>query len=154
MVACVLLLPGMALAQQARQGQQRPPQQEDIGQMVNRNLQSCIGSAQEPARIRSCIDGQRAALEPRLNAVMQRYLDTQPSPDRRAGAEQVQQAWAAYRDRRCDFAGSNPQRGEEAQIDRAACMLQFTIGRIGEVEAVINPPPAPPGGPQGQPPRR
>ncbi len=151
--ACLVLMPGLALAQQ-RQGQQRAPQEEDIGQMVNRNLQACIGNTQDAARIRSCLDGQRAALEPRLNALLQRYLDAQPSSERRSGAEQVQAAWVAYRDQRCDFAGTNPQRGEQAQVDRAACLLQFTMGRIGEVEAVLAGPPAPSAGPPGQPPRR
>ncbi len=55
----------------------------------------------------------------------------------------MQAAWVAYRDRRCDFAGSNAERGENAPADRAACYLQFDIGRVVEIEAQLAPPPAP-----------
>lgn len=140
LIAAALLAPVAAGAQQRQQA----PRQDDLGQSVDRNLRSCVGQNRDVAHVRSCMDGQRAALEPRLRAAVDRVLAAQPTPERRAAAEGVQAAWTNYRDTRCAFAGGNPQRGEEAPIDEAACMLQFTVGRVMEVEALLQPVPAPP----------
>lgn len=87
---------------------------------------------------------RRAALvAPRLHRALARRLDAQPNPERRAGMAEVQAAAAAYRDRCCDFAGGNPARTERAATDRAACCLQFDIGRTIEIEQLLAPPPPP-----------
>lgn len=138
LLALVLLLPAAASAQQQRTQRSSPQQQQqDLGQQVGRNLQGCIGQSRDPALIRSCMDGQRSALEPRLQAGVERFFALQPTPERRAAAESVQAAWAAFRDARCAFAGGNPQRGAEAQVDQAACLLEFTVSRTVDVEAVL-----------------
>lgn len=136
-----LLLPGVAMAQQ--QQRQAPPRQDDLGQQVERNMRSCMGQSQDVALAARCMDAQRATIAPRLDAAVERLLATQQDPARRAALAEVQAAWAAYRDRRCDFAGSNAERGENAPADRAACYLQFDIGRVVEIEAQLAPPPAP-----------
>lgn len=150
--AVFLLLPAVAAAQQQRpqQRQAQSSQQSqtpELAQQVARNLASCIGQSREPAVIRSCMDGQRAALEPRMQAAVERFYALQPSPERRAAAEGVQAAWAAFRDARCGFAGGNPARGAEAPVDQAACLLEFVVSRTVDVEAVLQaaaPPAVPP----------
>ncbi|BDG73795.1 lysozyme inhibitor LprI family protein [Roseomonas fluvialis] len=137
--AVAVLLPGMAAAQQ-RQQATRP---DDLGQQVERNMRSCIGTSQDVALVARCMDTQRATIAPRLDAAVERLLATQQDPGRRAALADVQAAWAAYRDRRCDFAGSNPERTDTAPADRAACFLQFDVGRVVEIEAQLAPPPAP-----------
>jgi uncharacterized protein YecT (DUF1311 family) len=134
------LLPGVAAAQQQRPPQARP---DDLGQQVERNMRSCMGTSQDLALAARCMDAQRATIGPRLEAAVERLLATQQDPARRAALGDVQAAWAAYRDRRCDFAGSSAERGENAPADRAACYLQFDIGRVVEIEALLAPPPAP-----------
>ena len=138
-LALVLLAPGLAMAQQRPQ-----PRQDDLGAQVERNIRACMGSSQDVALAARCMDGQRAAIAPRLERAVERLLATQQDPARRAALAEVQAAWAAYRDRRCDFAGSNPERGENAPADRAACHLQFDLGRILEIERQLEPPPPPP----------
>lgn len=150
-IGVTLLASGPAMAQQ-RQAQ--PQRQEDLAQIVDRNVRTCIGQAREAARVRSCLDGQRATIEPRLEDAVRRIYAAQPSADRRAAAEGVQAAWAEYRNRRCRFAGSNPERGEDAAVDEAACLLQFTLGRVVEVEALLQPPAPPPQQQQQQQQRR
>ena len=140
-IGMMVLASDPALAQQ-RQAQ--PQRQEDLAQIVDRNVRTCIGQAREASRVRSCLDGQRATIEPRLEDAVRRIYALQPSADRRAAAEGVQAAWADYRNRRCGFAGSNPERGEDAAVDEAACLLQFTLGRVVEVEALLQPPAASP----------
>lgn len=137
-LALVLLAPGLAAAQQRQQ-----PRQDDLGAQVERNMRTCMGNAQDVALAARCMDGQRAAIAPRLERAVERLLETQQDPARRAALAEVQAAWATYRDRRCDFAGGNPQRAENAPADRAACYLQFDIGRIIEVERLLEPPPPP-----------
>lgn len=145
----LLLMPGVALAQQQRP--QQAPRQDDLGAQVDRNLRTCMGNSQDMALAARCMDAQRAAIAPRLERAVERLLAAQPDAGRRAALAEVQAAWATYRDRRCDFAGTDPARATEAPADRAACLLQFDIGRILEIEAVLEPPrPAP----QGQQQRR
>jgi uncharacterized protein YecT (DUF1311 family) len=146
-LALVLLSPGLAEAQQQQRQQQR---QDDLGAQVERNMRTCMGNAQDVALAARCMDGQRAAIAPRLDRAVERLLDTQQDPTRRAALADVQAAWVAYRDRRCDFAGSNPERGANAAADRAACYLQFDIGRIVEIERLLEPPPPPRPQPQQQ----
>jgi uncharacterized protein YecT (DUF1311 family) len=140
-MAVAVLLPGMAAAQQQRQPAPRP---DDLAQQVERNLRSCMGTSQDMALVARCMDAQRATIAPRLDAAVERLLATQQDPARRAALADVQGAWASYRDRRCDFAGGNAERGENAQADRAACYLQFDIGRVAEIEALLAPPPPAP----------
>ncbi|WP_198371896.1 lysozyme inhibitor LprI family protein [Roseomonas rosulenta] len=135
------LVPGVAAAQQ--QQRQPAPRQDDLGQQVERNMRSCMGQSQDTALAARCMDAQRATIAPRLDTAVERLLATQQDPARRAALADVQAAWATYRDRRCDFAGSNPERAENAPADRAACYLQFDIGRLVEIEALLAPPPAP-----------
>lgn len=146
-LALALLSPGLAEAQQQQRQQQR---QDDLGAQVERNMRTCMGNAQDVALAARCMDGQRAAIAPRLDRAVERLLDTQQDPTRRAALADVQAAWVAYRDRRCDFAGSNPERGADAAADRAACYLQFDIGRIVEIERLLEPPPPPRPQPQQQ----
>jgi uncharacterized protein YecT (DUF1311 family) len=138
--AIAVLLPGMAAAQQRQQA----PRPDDLGQQVERNMRSCMGTSQDMALAARCMDAQRATIAPRLDAAVERLLATQQDPARRAALADVQGAWAAYRDRRCDFAGGNAERAENAQADRAACYLQFDIGRVVEIEALLAPPPPAP----------
>jgi uncharacterized protein YecT (DUF1311 family) len=144
----LLLAPGLALAQQQQQ-QQRPgqaqqaPRADDLGQQVERNLRTCIGNSQDMVLVARCMDGQRAVVAPRLERAVERLLATQTEPKRRDELAAVQAAWVTYRDRRCDFAGSNPERGADAAGDRAACLLQFDLGRALEIEYQLEPPPAP-----------
>ena len=142
-LALVLLAPGLAAAQQQQQRQQ-PPRPADLGAQVDRNLRTCIGTSRDVALAQSCMEGQRAAIAPRLQRALERLLETQTNPERRAGMMEVQAAWVTYRDRRCDFAGTNPDRSAEAAADRAACLLQFDLGRTIEIEGMLEPPPAPP----------
>lgn len=151
-LALLLLAPGIAAAQQRQQQQQARP--DDLGAQVERNMRTCMGNSQDLGQARSCMDGQRAAIAPRLDAAVKRMLETQTDPARRAGLERVQAAWANYRDVRCDFAGTNPERGADAAADRAACLLQFDVGRTLEIEALLAPPPAPPAQQQRQQQRR
>jgi len=138
--AAVLLLPGLAAAQQQRQA---PPRQDDLATQVERNMRTCLGNSQDTALAARCMDGQRATVAPRLDAAVERLLATQQDPGRRAALADVQAAWVTYRDRRCGFAGSNPERGDGAAADRAACFLQFDLGRVVEIERQLEPPPAP-----------
>ncbi|MBR0660172.1 lysozyme inhibitor LprI family protein [Neoroseomonas oryzicola] len=155
LLAVVLLAPGIAAAQQQQQQRQaQQPRQPDLATEVERNLRTCMGNSQDVALAARCMDGQRAAIAPRLDSAVQRLLATQQDPARRAALAEVQAAWAAYRDRRCDFAGSNPERGADAAADRAACLLQFDVGRAIEIEQFLNPPPAPAQRPQQQQQRR
>jgi uncharacterized protein YecT (DUF1311 family) len=139
-LALVLLAPGLAAAQQRQQQQAR---QDDLGTQVERNMRTCMGNSQDTGLARSCMEGQRAAIAPRLQRAVERLLETQTDPARRAAMSEVQAAWATYRDRRCDFAGTNPERGADAAADRAACYLQFDVGRTVEIERLLDPPPAP-----------
>jgi uncharacterized protein YecT (DUF1311 family) len=139
-VAIAVLLPGMAAAQQRQQA----PRPDDLGQQVERNMRSCMGTSQDMALAARCMDAQRATIAPRLDAAVERLLATQQDPARRAALADVQGAWATYRDRRCDFAGGNAERAENAPADRAACYLQFDIGRVVEIEALLAPPPPAP----------
>lgn len=141
LLALLLLAPGIAGAQQRQQQQQ--PRPDDLAQQVERNMRTCMGTSQDTGLARSCLDGQRAAVAPRLQRALERLLETQSDPARRAGLAGVQSAWEAYRDRRCDFAGSSPERGDDAAADRAACYLQFDVGRTMEIEAFLAPPPPP-----------
>ena len=138
-----LLAPGMALAQQ-RPAQPPAQRQATLADEVERNIRTCIGTSQDMALVTRCMDGQRAVVAPRLDSVVERLLATQPDPTRRERLTEVQAAWARYRDLRCDFAGSNPERGADAAADRAACLLQFDLSRTLEVEAFLQPPPPPP----------
>jgi uncharacterized protein YecT (DUF1311 family) len=137
--AVLLLLPGMAAAQQRQQA----PRQDDLATQVERNLRTCMGTSQDVTLAARCMDAQRATVAPRLDAAVERLLATQQDPARRAALADVQAAWAAYRDRRCDFAGTNAERGAEAAADRAACTLQFDLGRVVEIEQLLAPPPPP-----------
>jgi uncharacterized protein YecT (DUF1311 family) len=139
-VAIAVLLPGMAAAQQRQQA----PRPDDLGQQVERNMRSCMGTSQDMALAARCMEAQRATIAPRLDAAVERLLATQQDPARRAALADVQGAWATYRDRRCDFAGGNAERAENAPADRAACYLQFDIGRVVEIEALLAPPPPAP----------
>jgi uncharacterized protein YecT (DUF1311 family) len=140
-LAAALLLPGVAAAQQQQRPQQ--PRPDDLAQQVERNMRTCLGNAQDPALAARCMDAQRATIAPRLDTVVERLLATQQDPARRDALADVQAAWVTYRDRRCAFAGTNPDRAETAAADRAACLLQFDLGRISEIEAQLAPPPAP-----------
>ena len=133
-LALVLLAPGLAAAQQQRQQQ---PRQDD------RNMRTCMGNSQDTALAARCMEGQRAAVAPRLERAVERLLATQQDPARRAALADVQAAWVTYRDKRCDFAGTNPERGADAAADRAACYLQFDLGRVMEIERLLEPPPPP-----------
>ncbi len=137
--AIAVLLPGMAAAQQRQQA----PRPDDLGQQVERNMRSCMGTSQDMALAARCMDAQRATIAPRLDAAVERLLATQQDLARRAALADVQGAWATYRDRRCDFAGGSAERAENAPADRAACYLQFDIGRVVEIEALLAPPPPP-----------
>lgn len=138
LLALALLLPGPVLAQQRAQP---APRQDDLPQQVDRNLRTCIGNSQDMGLIARCMDSQRAVVSPRLDNAVERLLATQSDPARREGLAAVQAAWANYRNLRCDFAGSNPERGAEAAADRAACLLQFDLGRTVEIEQLLAPPP-------------
>ncbi|MBB5689260.1 DUF1311 domain-containing protein [Roseomonas alkaliterrae] len=139
-LALVLLAPGLAAAQQQRQQQ---PRQDDLAQQVDRNMRTCMGNSQDTALAARCMEGQRAAVAPRLERAVERLLATQQDPARRAALADVQAAWVTYRDKRCDFAGTNPERGADAAADRAACYLQFDLGRVMEIERLLEPPPPP-----------
>lgn len=141
LVALALLLPGPVLAQQRAQPAPRP---DPLAQQVEQNIRTCIGSSQDMALVARCMDSQRAVVAPRLDNAVERMLATQADPARRAGLAGVQAAWAQYRDARCDFAGTNPERGADAAADRAACLLQFDLGRTLEIEQLLAPPPPPP----------
>ena len=143
LIALALLLPGAAMAQQRTQ-QQQAPRQDALAEQVERNIRTCIGNSQDMALIARCMDSQRAVVSPRLETAVERLLATQSDPARREGLAAVQAAWANYRNLRCDFAGSNPERGGEAAADRAACLLQFDLARTLEIEAFFQPPPTPP----------
>lgn len=136
LLTLALLLPGVAMAQQ----RQQQPRQDDLSQQVERNMRTCMGNSRDTALAARCMDGQRAIIAPRLEHAMERLLATQQDPARRAGLAEVQAAWAAYRDRRCEFAGTNPDRGADAAADRAACYLQFDLGRTVEIERQLEPP--------------
>lgn len=147
----LLSLPGAALAQQRAQP---APRQDALATQVETNIRTCIGTtSQDMALIARCMEGQRAVVAPRLDNAVQRMLATQADPARRERLAAVQAAWAQYRDLRCDFAGTNPERGAEAPADRAACLLQFDLSRTLEIEAVLQPAPAAPA-PQRQQQRR
>lgn len=139
LLALALLAPSLAAAQP----RQQPPRQDELGAQVERNMRICMGNAQDVALAARCMEGQRAAIAPRLERAVERLLATQQDPARRAALAEVQAAWATYRDRRCDFAGSNPERAENALADRAACYLQFDMGRIIEIERLLEPSPPP-----------
>ena len=139
LLALALLAPGVAMAQQ----RQQQPRQEDLAQQVERNMRTCMGNSQDTALAARCMDGQRAAVAPRLERAVERLLATQQDPARRAALAEVQAAWVTYRDKRCDFAGTNPERGADAAADRAACYLQFDLGRTMEIERLLEPPPPP-----------
>jgi uncharacterized protein YecT (DUF1311 family) len=141
-LAGALLVPGLAAAQQQQRA--APPRQDDLAQQVERNMRTCLGNAQDPALAARCMNAQRATIAPRLETAIERLLATQQDPARRAALAEVQAAWVTYRDRRCDFAGTNPDRAETAAADRAACLLQFDLGRTSEIEAQLAPPPRPP----------
>ncbi len=141
LLSLLLLAPGVALAQQQQRPQQQAPRQDDLGQQVERNLRTCMGNSQDPALAARCLDSQRAVVAPRLDRAVERLLATQQEPKRREALTEVQAAWVAYRDRRCDFAGNNPDRPNEAAADRAACLLQFDLGRTMEIEFQLEPPP-------------
>jgi uncharacterized protein YecT (DUF1311 family) len=141
LLALVLLAPGIAAAQQQRQAQQ--PRQDDLAAQVERNMRTCLGNSQDTALAARCMDGQRSAVAPRLERAVERMLAAQQDPQRRAALAEVQAAWVAYRDRRCDFAGTNPERGDDAAADRSACLLQFDLGRTIEIERLLEPPPPP-----------
>ncbi len=144
LLALALLAPGAALAQQ-RPAQPAPAaRQNTLAEQVERNIRTCIGTSQDMALVTRCMDGQRAVVSPRLESAAERLLATQPDPARRERLSEVQAAWARYRDLRCDFAGSNPERGPDAAADRAACLLQFDLSRTLEIEAFLEPPPPPP----------
>ncbi|MBW6397198.1 DUF1311 domain-containing protein [Roseomonas sp. HJA6] len=153
LIALALMLPGAAMAQQRTQ-QQQAPRQDTLADQVERNIRTCIGSSQDMALIARCMDSQRAVVAPRLETAVERLLATQADPARRDGLMAVQAAWANYRNLRCDFAGSNPERGAEAAADRAACLLQFDLARTLEIEAFLQPPPPTPPQPQRQQQRR
>ena len=153
LVALALLLPSAADAQPRQQQQRAAPAPADLAQQGSQNLSNCIGQGRDANLVRSCLDGQRAAIEPRMQAAVQAFYALQPSADRRTAAEGVQLAWAAFRDARCAFAGNNPQRGADAVIDLAACLLDFTVSRTMDVEAVIQATSQPPP-PQQAPQRR
>jgi uncharacterized protein YecT (DUF1311 family) len=140
LLALVLLAPGVAMAQQR---QQQQPRQDDLAQQVDRNMRTCMGNSQDTALAARCMDGQRAVVAPRLERAVERLLATQQDPARRAALADVQAAWVTYRDKRCDFAGTNPERGADAAADRAACYLQFDLGRVMEIERLLEPPPPP-----------
>lgn len=152
-VALALMLPMAALAQQ-RQQQPQAPRQDPLAEEVERNIRTCVGSSQDMALIARCMDSQRAVVGPRLDTAVERLLGTQSDPGRRDALGAVQAAWARYRDLRCDFAGSNPDRGTDAAADRAACLLQFDLARTLEIEAFLQPPPPPPPQQQRQQQRR
>lgn len=139
LLALALLAPGVAMAQQ----RQQQPRQDDLSQQVERNMRTCLGNSQDTALAARCMDGQRAAIAPRLERAVERLLATQQDPARRAALAEVQAAWVTYRDKRCDFAGTNPERGADAAADRAACYLQFDLGRTMEIERLLEPPPPP-----------
>ena len=146
LVALALLLPGPVLAQQRAQPAPRP---DALPQQVEQNIRTCIGTSQDMALVARCMDSQRAVVAPRLENAVERMLATQSDPARREALAGVQAAWVQYRDARCDFAGTNPERGTDASADRAACLLQFDLGRTMEIEQLLAPPPPPP-----QPPTR
>ena len=152
--AALLLAPGLAVAQQQQQRQRQAAQPETLGQQVDRNLRSCMGNSRDMALIARCMDTQRATVTPRLDNAVQQLLATQQDPQRRAALAEVQATWAIYRDRRCDFAGTNPDRASEAVADRAACLLQFDVNRTLEIEEAVNPPAAAQRQPAQQQPRR
>jgi uncharacterized protein YecT (DUF1311 family) len=137
LLALVLLAPGVAMAQQR---QQQQPRQDDLAQQVDRNMRTCMGNSQDTALAARCMDGQRAVVAPRLERAVERLLATQQDPARRAALADVQAAWVTYRDKRCDFAGTNPERGADAAAD---CYLQFDLGRVMEIERLLEPPPPP-----------
>ncbi|MBR0650282.1 DUF1311 domain-containing protein [Roseomonas terrae] len=150
-VALALLLPGVAFAQQQRS--QAAPRPDDLAQQVERNIRSCVGNAQDMALVARCMDSQRTVVGPRLETAVERLLGTQTNPERRERLAAVQAAWVTYRDMRCDFAGSNPDRGTESAADRAACLLQFDLSRTMEIEQLLAPP-SPPAAQQRQQQRR
>lgn len=142
LLALALLLPGAALAQQQRTPQ--PQRSNPLAEQVERNIRTCIGTSQDMALVARCMDSQRAVVAPRLETAAERLLATQSDPGRRERLAAVQAAWTQYRDLRCDFAGTNPDRAGEAAADRAACLLQFDLARTLEIESFLQPPPAPP----------
>ena len=141
LLSLLLVAPGVAFAQQRAP---QPPRQDELPQQVERNIRTCVGNAQDMALVARCMDSQRAVVAPRLEVAVERLLATQTDPGRRAGLAAVQAGWANYRDLRCDFAGSNPDRGTDAAADRAACLLQFDLSRTMEIEQMLAPPPAAP----------
>ena len=142
LVALALLVPGPVLAQQ--RAQPAAPRPDALAQQVEQNIRTCIGTSQDMALVARCMESQRAVVAPRLDNAVERLLATQADPGRRAGLAGVQAAWVQYRDARCDFAGTNPDRGADAAADRAACLLQFDLGRAMEIEQMLAPPPPPP----------
>jgi len=141
LLLALLLAPGLAAAQQPQQRsrQTTPAQPLDLGGEVDRNLRACFGNSRDMALVARCMETQRTAVAPRLERAVEQLLATQQDPLRRAALADVQASWAAYRDRRCDFAGTNPDRSTEAAADRAACLLQFDVNRTLEIEEILNP---------------
>lgn len=140
LLALALLVPGVAMAQQRRQP---PPRQDELTQQVERNMRTCMGNSRDMALAARCMEAQRGVVAPRLEHAIERLLATQQDPARRAALADVQAAWAIYRDKRCEFAGTNPERGDDAKADRAACYLEFDLGRTVEIERLLEPPPPP-----------
>lgn len=125
-----------ALAQQRRA---QPAQRETLAAAVDREMRGCIGTVREVPRYMECLDRQNAALEQRLGQAMERLQAAMEPPERGAAFREVQAAWANYRQRHCDFVGSSQSLGERAPVERAACHLHFTIARIEELEAALQP---------------
>lgn len=120
------------------------PPPAGVAAEAQRAVGACLatGRANDPAHARGCLERQRAVLEPRLDRALQALAAAQRA-DRRAAFAGVQAAWTEYRDRSCDFAGSSPEAGPAAVADRAACLLEFTVARIEELEDALRPATAP-----------
>jgi uncharacterized protein YecT (DUF1311 family) len=139
-----------ALAQQRRAQQPRP---EPLAAAVDREVRGCIGTVREVPRYLECLDRQNAAMEQRMGQALERLQAAMEPPERGAAFGEVQTAWAAYRQRHCDFVGSSQSLGERAPVERAACYLHFTVARIEELEAALQPPPQQQARPAAQTPR-
>ncbi|MBW8268257.1 lysozyme inhibitor LprI family protein [Caldovatus aquaticus] len=144
-VARGLLLAALGLslapAAQAQQRAARPAPRETLAAAVDREMRGCIGTVREVPRYLECLDRQNAALEQRLAQAMERLQAAMEPPERGAAFAEVQAAWAAYRQKHCDFVGTSQSLGERAPVERAACYLHFAIARIEELEAALRPPP-------------
>ncbi len=82
----------------------------------------------------ACMEAELGRRERRLDRILRR-LETALPPGRRQALTAVQEAWLAYRERKCRFL-YHPASGSGGLEDLQQCLLDETARRIGELEAL------------------